>query len=135
MAATPETPHPDTPDAPIDGALFVLDRHGAVTSWNTAAATASGYNAGELYGTAFDRLFTTGAAPGDIAAALRIAGRNGRFNARGWFTRKDGGRVEALLVIEAIHGKKGALAGFAATVGDLAAHRHTAGPLVDGDTT
>jgi PAS domain S-box-containing protein len=131
MAATPETPHPDTPDAPFDGALFVLERHGAVTSWNNAAATASGYDAGELYGTAFDRLFTTGATPGDIAAALRIAGQNGRFNARGWFTRKDGGRVEALLVIEAIHGKKGALAGFAARIGDLAAAHQTETALAD----
>ena len=83
MTAAPQTPHPDNPDAPVDGALFVLDRHGAITSWNNAAATESGYANGELYGAAFDRLFTTGATPGDIAAALRIAGRNGRFSARG----------------------------------------------------
>src|ERR1700687_4500318 len=120
MPATPQTPHPDTPDAPVDGALFVLDRHGAVPSWNTAAATASGYDADELHVAAFDRLFTTGATSGDIAMALRIAVRDGPFSRRGWFTRKDGGRGEVLLVIEAIHRKKGTIAGFAATVGDLA---------------
>jgi PAS domain S-box-containing protein len=110
---------------PVGSALFVLDRQGAITRWNTAAVTASGYAADELCRAAFDRLFTTGAPPGDIAAVLRIAGRNGRFGGRGWLTRKDGGRVEALLTIEAIHGEKGAVTGFAARLGDLAAQRQS----------
>src|SRR5205823_7973410 len=133
MTATPQTPHPDNPAMPVGSVLFVLDRHGAVTNWNNAAATPSGYSNGELYGAAFDRLFTTAATPSDIAAALRIAGRNGRFSARGWLTRKHGSRVEALLVIEAIHGKRGTIAGFAATVGDLAAPHQTETTLADSE--
>src|SRR5438105_3234134 len=125
MADRPQIPHPDNPDMPVGAALFVLDRRGAITSWNNAAVTASGYAAEELHGAAFDCLFTTGAAPGDIAAVLRIAERNGRFGGRGWLTRKDGGRVEAPLAIEAIYGKKGAVTGFAATVGDVATPRQT----------
>src|SRR6266704_3423218 len=105
MASRPQTPHPDNPDTPVGAALFVLDRQGAITSWNNAAVTASGYAAGELHGIAFDRLFTTGAPLDDIAAVLRITGRNGRFRGRGWLTRKDGGRIAAPLIIEAIHGK------------------------------
>src|ERR1700732_3657710 len=99
MTARPQTRRPDNPDMPAGSALFVLDRQGAISSWNNAAATASGYAADELYGIAFDRLFTTGAPPGDITAVLRIAGRYGRFSGRGWLTRKDGGRAEALLTI------------------------------------
>src|SRR5207244_13565860 len=107
MTATPQTPHPDNPDMPVGSVLFVLDRHGAVTNWNNAAATASGYSNGELYGAAFDRLFTTAATPGDIAAALRTAGRNGRFSARGWLTGKHRSRVEELTVVGASPGSKG----------------------------
>ena len=133
MTATPQTRHPDNPDMPVGAALFVLDRQGAITNWSTAAATASGYAADELYGIAFDRLFTTGAPPGDIAAVLRIADRNGRFSGRGWLTRKDGGRVEALLTIEAICGKKETVAGFAATVGDRAAQRQSEAAIADSE--
>jgi PAS domain S-box-containing protein len=118
---------------PVGPALFMLDRQGAITSWNNAAVTASGYAADELYGIAFDRLFTISAPPGGIAAVLRIAGRDGRFSGRGWLTRKDGGRVEALLTIEAIYGKKGAVAGFAAMVGDAAAQRHSEVALADSE--
>src|SRR5438270_1645480 len=121
MADRPQISQPDNPDMPVGAALFVLDRRGAITSWSNAAETASSYAAEELLGATFDRLFTTGAPPGDIAAVLRIAERNGRFGGRGWLTRKDGGRVAAPLTIEAIYGKRGAVAGFAATVGDVAA--------------
>jgi PAS domain S-box-containing protein len=133
MTARPQTRRPDNPDMPAGSALFVLDRQGAISSWNNAAATASGYAADELYGIAFDRLFTTGAPPGDITAVLRIAGRYGRFSGRGWLTRKDGGRAEALLTIEAICGKEGIVAGFAATVVDAAAQRHSETALADSE--
>ena len=133
MTARPQTRHPDNPDMPVGAALFVLDRQGAITSWNNAAATASGCAADELYGIAFDYLFTTSAPPANIAAVLRIAGRNGWFSGRGWFTRKNGGRVEALLTIEAIYGKKGAVAGFAATVGDRAAQRQSEAAIADSE--
>src|SRR5258708_20454523 len=83
MPARPQTRRPDNPDMPVGSALFVLDRQGAITRWNTAALTASGYAADELCGAAFDRLFTTGAPPGDIAAVLRIPGRNARVSGRG----------------------------------------------------
>src|SRR6266542_2306037 len=54
MTATPQTPHPNNPDAPVDGALFVLDRRGAITSWNEATGRASGCADDELYGAPFD---------------------------------------------------------------------------------
>ena len=133
MADRPQTPHPDNPDTPIGSALLLLDRQGAVTGWNSAAITAIGYDADELHGLAFDRLFTTGVPPGDIAAVLRIADRNGRFSGRGWFTRKNGGRVEALLTIEAIYGKKETVAGFAATLGDRAAQRQSEAAIADSE--
>jgi PAS domain S-box-containing protein len=133
MADRPQTPHPDNPDTPIGSALLLLDRQGAVTGWNSAAVTAIGYDADELHGLAFDRLFTTGAPLANIAAVLRIADRNGRFSGRGWFTRKNGGRVEALLTIEAIYGKKETVAGFAATLGDRAAQRQSEAAIADSE--
>ena len=48
MADGPQIPHPDNPDMPVGAALFVLDRRGAITSWNNAAGTASGYAALEI---------------------------------------------------------------------------------------
>src|SRR5260370_40893201 len=110
MTASPQPRRPDTPDMPVGSALFVLDRQGAITRWNTAAVTASGYAADELCGAAFDHLFTTGAPPGDIAAVLRIAGRNRRVSRRGWVTRQDAARGQAGRTLEANHGQKGTAA-------------------------
>jgi PAS domain S-box-containing protein len=133
MADRPQTSHPDKPDMPVGSVLLVLDPQGAITSWNTAALTASGYASDELHSLAFDRLFTSGAPPGDIAAALRIAERNGRFCGRGWLTRKEGDLVEAPLAIETIYGKMDVVTGFAVTVGDLAAQHQTEATPANGE--
>jgi PAS domain S-box-containing protein len=115
MAARTKASHQTKAGMPIEPALFLLDRHGVVTGWTGAAETAGGYEPQELRGMGFDRLFTT-AAPGGIAAALRAARRNRRFGGRGWLSLKDGGTVQARLVIEPVQAAAGRSEGFAATV-------------------
>src|SRR5437764_4000489 len=107
-------------DMPIDPALFLLDGHGVITGWTGAAETASGHQPQELRGLGFDRLFSTGAPAGGIEAALRTARRNGRFTTAGWFTPKNGSRVQMKLLLEPLRSRERGIEGFAATLGEPA---------------
>jgi len=117
---------------PIEPALFLLDRHGVVTGWTGAGETITGYEAPELHGMGFDRLFAT-AAPGGIGAALRTARRNLRFNGSGGLVRKDGSTVQTKLVIEPLRASAGRTEGFAATFGDLVARQQSDGALAESE--
>src|SRR5690242_4571432 len=117
---------------PIEPTLFLLDRHGVVTGWTGAGETITGYEAPELHGMGFDRLFAT-AAPGGIAAALRTARRNLRFNGSGWLGLKDGSTVQTKLVIEPLQVSAGRTEGFAATIGDLVARQQSDGGLAESE--
>src|SRR5258708_2977981 len=133
MAARTNPPHQNKADMPVLSSLFLLDRHGVITGWTGVAETASGYPRQELRGVAFDRLFTTGAPAGGVEAALRVAQWNDRFSGTGWFTLKDGSRLQALLVGEPGRGAEGGIPGVAATVGDPAAQRHSETAPPDGE--
>jgi len=135
MAARTKPPHQNKADMPVLSSLFLLDRHGVITGWTGMAETASGFPRQELRGRNFDRLFATGAPAGGVEAALRIAQRNDRFSGTGWFTPKDGSRLQALLVVEPVRGAEGAIEGFAATVGDPADQQQSETALAEGEQT
>src|SRR5918995_6131892 len=77
-------------DAINDYAIYWLDVHGNVASWNTGAQRLKGYSAPE-----------------------------GRYETEGWRVRKDGTRFFANVIIDPILDKRGSLIGFAKITRDI----------------
>jgi len=107
-------------DAVQDYAIFMLDPHGRVASWNQGAQSIKGYAAREIIGQHFSVFY----APEDVAAAkprreLALAESDGRIEDEGWRVRKDGSRFWASVTITAIRAPDGALRGFAKVTRDM----------------
>jgi PAS domain S-box-containing protein len=102
-----------------DYAIFMLDSHGRVISWNPGAERIKGYRANEILGRDFSVFFT----PEDIESgepqrALEIAAEEGRYDVSGWQVRSDGSRFWASGVIAAAHDERGRLYGFTVIMRD-----------------
>jgi PAS domain S-box-containing protein len=109
-----------------DYAIFMLDPQGRVTSWNAGAQRIKGYKPDEIIGEHFSRFYT----PEEVEAglphrALETARETGRYEAEGWRVRKDGSRLWAMVVIDAIHDDDGKLVGFAKITRDMTEKRET----------
>jgi PAS domain S-box-containing protein len=107
-----------------DYAIFMLDPDGNVASWNEGAQRIKLYTAGEIVGKHFSVFYP----PEDVAAGktvweLEVATREGRVEDEGWRVRKDGTRFWANVVITALRGKDGKLAGFTKVTRDLTERR------------
>lgn len=107
-----------------DYAIFMLDRNGRVSTWNSGAERIKGYTAAEIIGAPYARFY----GPEDVAAgeperALATAARDGRYEAEGWRVRKDGGRFWAHIVLHAIHDAAGTLVGYAKVTRDITDRR------------
>ncbi|WP_042335545.1 hybrid sensor histidine kinase/response regulator [Bradyrhizobium sp. DOA9] len=107
-------------EAVIDYAIFQLDPHGNVATWNPGAQRIKGYAPDEIIGQHFSRFYT----PEDLASgvakrALAEAREHGRFEAEGWRLRKDGTRFWASVIIDRIVGEAGEIIGFAKVTRDL----------------
>jgi PAS domain S-box-containing protein len=109
-----------------DYAIYMLDSDGRVTNWNVGAEHIKGYTPGEIIGEHFSRFYT----PEDLDAgvpkrALETARETGRYEAEGWRVRKDGTRLWASVVIDAIRDEDGKLIGFAKITRDMTEKRET----------
>ncbi|KAG4279585.1 hypothetical protein FPRO04_13589 [Fusarium proliferatum] len=87
-----------------DYAIFLLDTHGNVMTWNTGAELNKGYKKEEIIG----KHFSTFYGEEDIRSRkpereLEICLREGRVEDEGWRYRKDGSRFWANVVITAIY--------------------------------
>jgi PAS domain S-box-containing protein len=103
-----------------DYAIFILDRHGNVATWNAGARRIKGYDAPEIIG----RHFSTFYPEADVLAGkcdveLEVAAREGRFEDEGWRVRKDGSRFWANVVITALRDATDMLIGFGKVTRDL----------------
>jgi PAS domain S-box-containing protein len=113
-------------DGVTEYAIFVLDRNGAVSSWNAGAERIKGYKASEILGKHCSYFFTAE----DIAANrpwqhLALARESGRYKEEGWRVRKDGTLFWAGIVVTALHDSEGGLYGYANVTQDLTQRRHT----------
>src|SRR5690348_16521082 len=111
-------------DSVRDYAIFMLDPHGHVMSWNAGARAIKGYEASEIIGQSFTRFYP----PEDIAAGkpqrlLAEAVAEGRVEDEGWRVRKDGTRIWSDVVITALHDPDGSLIGFTKVTRDLTEKR------------
>jgi PAS domain S-box-containing protein len=108
----------------LDYAIFALDPHGNILSWNAGAERLKGYAPHEIIGRHFSVFYP----PEDIAARkpereLEIAVAEGRVEDEGWRIRKDGTRFWANVLITALRDDNGVLVGFAKVTRDLTARR------------
>jgi PAS domain S-box-containing protein len=111
-------------EAITDYAIYMLDRHGHVTSWNPGAKRFKGYEAEEIIGRHFSTFYTDSERLQNVPArALEEAERTGRFEREGWRVRKDGTKFWAHVVIDAIRSPEGELVGFAKITRDLTERR------------
>ena len=103
-----------------DYAIYMLDTGGHVISWNAGAQRFKGYLADEIIGQHFSRFYTEEERnAGTPAHALRMADREGKYEAEGWRVRKDGTRFWASVVIDPIRKGNGDLIGFAKITRDI----------------
>lgn len=107
-------------DSAQDYAIFMLDPHGSITTWNLGAERIKGYTAQEAIGRHFSMFYEADAlAAGWPQEELRRAAAEGRFEDEGWRRRKDGTRIWANVVITALRGQAGELLGFSKVTRDL----------------
>jgi PAS domain S-box-containing protein len=106
-------------NAVTDYAIYMLDPAGRVSTWNPGAERFKGYSRAE-----FSRFYTEEDRAADLPSrALRVAAREGQFEAEGWRVRKDGSRFWAHVVIDPIRDEKGQLRGFAKITRDVTKRR------------
>src|SRR3984893_10826843 len=103
-----------------DYAIFMLDPHGMVVSWNAGAERLEGYRADEIIGRNFSCFFPSE----DIKQArpeelLRMTVTNGRHEYQGMRVRKDGSRFLASIIFTALRDPTGKLRGFSEISRDL----------------
>lgn len=111
-------------DSIADYAIFMLDPEGRVASWNTGAEKIKGYTAEEITGRSFTSFYTSeDIDSGKPQAALQQAAAQGQYREEGWRVRKDGSRFWASVVITAMRGFHGEIAGFSKITRDFTDHK------------
>lgn len=107
-----------------DYALYMLDPHGRVVTWNAGAEQFKGYQADEVIGENFSKFFLPeDREDGLPERILKIAADQQRFEMEGWRLRKDGQKFLAHVVIDAIYDDSGSLIGFAKITRDITEKR------------
>ncbi|KAL3480932.1 hypothetical protein BJX99DRAFT_244096 [Aspergillus californicus] len=91
-------------DTVKDYAIFMLDPHGNIATWNSGAGVLKGYMAEEIIGKHFSILYSPeDRACGKPVKALAVCLREGRMEDEGWRYRKDGSRFWANVLISPIY--------------------------------
>jgi PAS domain S-box-containing protein len=103
-----------------DYAIYSLDKHGNLMSWNSGAQRIKGYNAEEIIGKHFSLFYTKE----DIEARipdkiLETAALTGRFEGEGWRVRKDGKKFWSSVVVNPLRNQAGELVGFSKITRDI----------------
>lgn len=117
-----------------DYAIYMLDTHGFINSWNAGAERFKGYTEQEIIGKHFSQFYI----PEDMVAgipamALATSLREGKFEAEGWRVRKDGSRFWASVVIDPIYDRNGVHVGFAKITRDITAQRQSDNTLLESE--
>lgn len=112
-------------DGVTEYAIFMLDRHGFVRTWNAGAERVKGYSAHEIVGQHYSVFYS----PHDVDDGradreLEVAAAEGRYAEEGWRVRKDGSSFWANVVITSLRIPDGRLRGFAQVVRDETERRN-----------
>lgn len=107
-----------------DYAIYMLDKQGNVSSWNTGAQRIKGYAPAEIIGKNFSVFYTPeDRAVGQPERGLAIARETGRFENEGRRIRKDGSAFWAHVLIDRILDEEGHHIGFAKITRDVTEKR------------
>jgi PAS domain S-box-containing protein len=103
-----------------DYAIFMLDTHGRITTWNAGAERIEGFRAQEVIGRRFHRFYIVE----DVERkkpdqALAVATAEGRFHDDRWWLRKDGTKFWCAFVITALRDESGKLTGYSTIARDI----------------
>jgi PAS domain S-box-containing protein len=113
-------------DGVLDYAMFTLDPHGVVASWNAGAERIKGYKADEIIGQNYSLFYVQNDIDqGKPKAHLRTAADSGRFEVEHWRVRKDGSRFWANVVLTAARNSSGSLLGFSEISRDVSERKET----------
>lgn len=106
-------------DSVVDYAIFVLDVHGGIRSWNSGAERLKGYRAHEIIGKDLSVFYTDEDREAGLPALLLTrAETEGRVTHSGWRVRRDGSRFYADVTITALFDDDQQLQGFAKVTRD-----------------
>lgn len=107
-------------DSVHDYAIYMLDPHGRIESWNRGAELIKGYAAEEVIGEHYGMFFRKADQEAGLPAwQLQRARLHGRIEEQGWRVRKDGSTFWANILITPIFTDDGALAGYAKVTRDI----------------
>jgi PAS domain S-box-containing protein len=107
-----------------DYAIFMLDPHGYVSTWNEGAKRIKGYEAEEILGEHFSIFYTEeDVERGRPEEVLRVAEAEGRYEEEGVRVRKDGSTFWANILITALRDEEGELRGFVKVTRDVTARK------------
>ncbi|MBV8099141.1 MAG: PAS domain-containing sensor histidine kinase [Verrucomicrobia bacterium] len=106
-------------------AIFLLDAHGRVATWNAGAEQLKGYRADEILGKHFACFYSEeDRAAGKPAKTLQAALANGHTQDEGWRVRKDGQRFWARVTTSRVLDQDGRLLGFSKVTRDRTVSRN-----------
>ena len=112
-------------DSIIDYAIYMLDPHGMVISWNTGAQRLKGYEAAEIIGQHFSRFYSDADQKAGLPSrSLAIARNEKRFESQGWRVRRDGTQFWANVVIDPVLNSNSELIGYAKITRDITDSKH-----------
>jgi PAS domain S-box-containing protein len=101
-------------------AVFMLNPHGEVATWNLGAERIKGYTASEIIGKNFSRFYLQeDIDQGKPQETLRLASELGRVEIQQYRVRKDGTRFLANLDITALRDQAGKLIGYSEVSRDM----------------
>ncbi|MEO5961012.1 MAG: PAS domain S-box protein, partial [Opitutaceae bacterium] len=107
-----------------DYAIYTLDLHGRITTWNAGAERIDGYRAPEIVGRRFHRIYTVEDRERKKPdQALAVATAEGRFQDECWQVRKDGSRYWATYIITALRDEQGKVNGFSKIARDITSRK------------
>jgi PAS domain S-box-containing protein len=107
-----------------DYAIFMLDPHGYITTWNEGAQRINGYDSGEIVGEHFSVFYLEeDTERGHPDEELRTAAADGTYEEEGLRVRKDGSTYFANVLITALRDEEGDLRGFAKVTRDITERR------------
>ena len=117
-----------------DFAIFMVDPHGFVVSWNRGAERIKGYTADEIVGKHLSTFYP----PEDVQAGragrgLEQALNQGRFDDEGWRVRRDGSRFWASVTMTPLRDAQQRLRGFLKVTRDQSARRAAEDALRDSE--
>jgi len=119
-------------DGVEDYAIFMLDRQGLITSWNTGAQRIEGWSETEILGQDVSVVFPTEARDsGRPGAQLKIAAAQGSFREEAERVRKDGSRFWADVAITALRDEKGELRGYAQVIRDISERKRASRDMAE----